>query len=191
VGVSEDLDATLKEHRLMYGESNVAHIRALSFTFPQQKAMQDVAKEWRDNVVQAGGSLSSWNDDPLIRAAERAVLDEEEDDDDDEDDWTMEMTAQAISMARTATAPHQVEPTVISPFAAAASQDDFESNVVTTTSSGILDFTQENVNKVLEEVRPYLIADGGNVSVERVDAEKLDVYLKLQGACGKNEKKRT
>ncbi len=94
-------------------------------------------------------------------------------------------------MARTATAPHQVEPTVISPFAAAASQDDFESNVVTTTSSGILEFTQENVNKVLEEVRPYLIADGGNVSVERVDAEKLDVYLKLQGACGKNEKKRT
>ena len=38
--------------------------------------------------------------------------------------------------------------------------------------------------KVLDEVRPYLIADGGNVSVERVDEETKNVYLKLEGACG-------
>ena len=37
---------------------------------------------------------------------------------------------------------------------------------------------------MLEEVRPYLIADGGNVSVQSVDEVTKNVYLKLEGACG-------
>jgi len=39
-----------------------------------------------------------------------------------------------------------------------------------------------NVDLVLEDVRPYLIADGGNVDV--VSVEDGVVSLKLQGACG-------
>ncbi|CAI9774264.1 unnamed protein product [Fraxinus pennsylvanica] len=44
------------------------------------------------------------------------------------------------------------------------------------------ELTVENVDKVLENVRPYLIADGGNVDV--VSVESGVVSLKLQGACG-------
>ncbi|CAJ1975884.1 unnamed protein product [Sphenostylis stenocarpa] len=45
-----------------------------------------------------------------------------------------------------------------------------------------LPLTQENVEKVLDEVRPGLMADGGNVALHEIDG--LVVVLKLQGACG-------
>lgn len=45
-----------------------------------------------------------------------------------------------------------------------------------------LALTQENVETVLDELRPYLMADGGNV--ELVDIEGPIVKLRLQGACG-------
>ncbi|EOD21094.1 hypothetical protein EMIHUDRAFT_60252, partial [Emiliania huxleyi CCMP1516] len=35
-----------------------------------------------------------------------------------------------------------------------------------------------------EQVRPYLVADGGNVAVVSVDAAMRNVYLRLEGACG-------
>ncbi|XP_062155770.1 nifU-like protein 1, chloroplastic [Alnus glutinosa] len=44
------------------------------------------------------------------------------------------------------------------------------------------ELTARNVDLVLEDVRPYLIADGGNVDV--VSVEDGVVSLKLQGACG-------
>lgn len=46
----------------------------------------------------------------------------------------------------------------------------------------VLPLTEENVEKVLEEVRPSLMADGGNVALHEIDG--LVVVLKLQGACG-------
>ncbi|HEY9805130.1 MAG TPA: NifU family protein [Candidatus Obscuribacterales bacterium] len=45
-----------------------------------------------------------------------------------------------------------------------------------------LALTSENVEKVLDELRPYLISDGGNV--ELVDIDGPVVRLRLQGACG-------
>ncbi|MDJ0898184.1 MAG: NifU family protein [Xenococcus sp. MO_188.B8] len=45
-----------------------------------------------------------------------------------------------------------------------------------------LALTTDNVETVLDELRPYLMADGGNV--ELVDIEGPIVKLKLQGACG-------
>lgn len=45
-----------------------------------------------------------------------------------------------------------------------------------------LELTGENVEKVLDEVRPYLIADGGDVELVEIDG--LVVRLKLNGACG-------
>ncbi|KAK1290314.1 hypothetical protein QJS10_CPB18g00169 [Acorus calamus] len=45
-----------------------------------------------------------------------------------------------------------------------------------------LPLTEENVERVLEEVRPGLMADGGNVALHEIDG--LVVVLKLQGACG-------
>jgi Fe-S cluster biogenesis protein NfuA len=49
-------------------------------------------------------------------------------------------------------------------------------------SAQTLQLTQQNVDIVLEDVRPYLIADGGNVDV--VSVQDGVISLKLQGACG-------
>jgi Fe-S cluster biogenesis protein NfuA len=45
-----------------------------------------------------------------------------------------------------------------------------------------LALTSENVETTLDEMRPYLMADGGNV--ELVEIEGPIVKLRLQGACG-------
>lgn len=42
--------------------------------------------------------------------------------------------------------------------------------------------TPENVEKVLDTMRPYLMADGGNVDLVEIDGPI--VKLRLQGACG-------
>lgn len=54
---------------------------------------------------------------------------------------------------------------------------------ITTSNSAVdLPLTAENVESVLDEIRPYLIADGGNVALHEIDGNV--VKLKLQGACG-------
>ncbi|NER79275.1 MAG: NifU family protein [Leptolyngbya sp. SIO1D8] len=45
-----------------------------------------------------------------------------------------------------------------------------------------LALTDENVETVLDEMRPYLMADGGNVELVEIDGPV--VRLRLQGACG-------
>ncbi|GLJ11306.1 hypothetical protein SUGI_0151580 [Cryptomeria japonica] len=45
-----------------------------------------------------------------------------------------------------------------------------------------LALTEENVEVVLDEVRPYLMSDGGNVKLHSIDGSV--VKLQLQGACG-------
>lgn len=45
-----------------------------------------------------------------------------------------------------------------------------------------LALTSENVEQVLDEMRPYLMADGGNVELVEIDGPI--VRLRLQGACG-------
>ncbi|KAJ0236927.1 NifU-like protein 2 [Hirschfeldia incana] len=42
--------------------------------------------------------------------------------------------------------------------------------------------TEENVESVLDEIRPYLMSDGGNVALHEIDGNV--VRVKLQGACG-------
>lgn len=46
----------------------------------------------------------------------------------------------------------------------------------------LLDLTWDNVDTVLEEMRPYLIQDGGNVKIAEIDGPV--VRLQLEGACG-------
>ena len=48
--------------------------------------------------------------------------------------------------------------------------------------SEALALTPENVETVLDELRPYLMADGGNVELVELDGPI--VKLRLQGACG-------
>ncbi len=45
-----------------------------------------------------------------------------------------------------------------------------------------LELTRDNIETVLDELRPYLMADGGNV--ELVEVEGPVVRVRLQGACG-------
>lgn len=45
-----------------------------------------------------------------------------------------------------------------------------------------LTLSPENVETVLDELRPYLMADGGNVELVEIDGPI--VKLRLQGACG-------
>lgn len=45
-----------------------------------------------------------------------------------------------------------------------------------------MELTSDNVEKVLDDLRPYLMSDGGNV--ELVEIEGPIVKLRLQGACG-------
>ena len=45
-----------------------------------------------------------------------------------------------------------------------------------------LELTSTNVETVLDEMRPYLMADGGNVELVEIDGPI--VKLRLQGACG-------
>jgi len=45
-----------------------------------------------------------------------------------------------------------------------------------------MELTLENVETVLDELRPYLMDDGGNVEVVELDGPI--VNLRLQGACG-------
>ena len=73
---------------------------------------------------------------------------------------------------------------VASPFAdgnsgAAAAEETSSSS---SSSSGPLELTMENVDMVLDEMRPYLMADGGNVAIREIDGGV--VRLELQGACG-------
>lgn len=46
----------------------------------------------------------------------------------------------------------------------------------------LLDLTWENVDMVLDKMRPYLIQDGGNVKIDEIDGPV--VRLQLEGACG-------
>lgn len=92
--------------------------------------------------------------------------------------YKMELARQTIPSILT----YQKEPAIskVSPFedaAAGNSAPDHE-------NSSYLELTVDNVNFVLEEVRPYLIADGGNVAVKAVHLETRSVELELQGACG-------
>lgn len=49
-------------------------------------------------------------------------------------------------------------------------------------STETMALTLENVETVLDELRPFLMADGGNVEVVEIDGPV--VKVRLQGACG-------
>lgn len=66
--------------------------------------------------------------------------------------------------------------TVVSPF------ENDEIEVEETVE--MLPLSTENVDTVLDEVRPYLISDGGNISIKSVSPETGVVKLVLEGACG-------
>ena len=71
-------------------------------------------------------------------------------------------------------------PVMVSPFAKEAMEESNDASDATATAT--VELTEENVDKALDEVRPYLVADGGNV--ELVSIEDGIVVVRLNGACG-------
>merc|ERR1719253_1006117 len=98
VSITRDLAADLAHFLSQKGPKEVAHLRALSFSYPQKAVMEDFAAGWRAQVTEAGGSMGDWGAVPKDAggAAEAATImagdayrpdeDEDEDEDDGDDD---------------------------------------------------------------------------------------------------------
>jgi len=43
--------------------------------------------------------------------------------------------------------------------------------------------TRDKISKTIEKVRPYLVADGGDIELKEI-TDDLTVKVELQGACG-------
>lgn len=205
VGITRDLAAALRAHVAARGPKSVAHLRALSFSFPQKGVMEDMAAEWRAKAGEAGGNAPSmaWADDgkvaddgedavaaaaekarqeELIRIIEQSAMYDDEDDDDDydyydDDDEDSTSSAASLFVDKTDQAGTDTD-SVTSPFESDGSK------VNANGDDKPLEFNMENVDRVLDEIRPYLISDGGNCRIDRIDEEKQNVYLVLEGACG-------
>mmetsp|Transcript_93193 Transcript_93193/g.269163 ORF Transcript_93193/g.269163 Transcript_93193/m.269163 type:complete len:220 (+) Transcript_93193:105-764(+) len=72
--------------------------------------------------------------------------------------------------------------TIVSPFDNEGSADTTTTTLPDMADKGPLELTWDNVELVLDDMRPYLIQDGGNVVIAEIDGPV--VYLELQGACG-------
>lgn len=78
--------------------------------------------------------------------------------------------------------------TIISPFDNTAERGDDDAAVATYAPSSkdplysdeVLDLTWENVELVLEEMRPYLIQDGGNVAIQDIDGPVVRLELQVR-----------
>lgn len=183
VGTTQDLYSTLLTWESKVGK--ISRIRALSFSStlaPQPLAMQEIVQQWKQQALDAGATLMEWIDpSPYV---------DDYDEDDDNDDYDVEMRAQSMAVT---------EGVIVSPFAGTAAE---AAAPTTATDNKDIDainadlplpFTVESVDRVLDEVRPYLVADGGNVAVVSVLVEedtvnrgnsKKTVQLMLEGACG-------
>mmetsp|Transcript_629 Transcript_629/g.1006 ORF Transcript_629/g.1006 Transcript_629/m.1006 type:complete len:434 (-) Transcript_629:71-1372(-) len=198
-----DLYTALSAHVAEKGSENVAHVRVVSYNVPNDEKMRGQMREWVGLADGAGAKLvrDKWSQDmPVVADVEedeptiltdaqgndvRNYLYDDDDDDDDDDEWEEEMMAQSLeSMNRSNSGSGgddaaNGDSSVISPFS-----NEEEDEVIKLGKT--LEFTAENVDSVLNEVRPYLISDGGNVSVKKVEptASSNKVYLQLEGACG-------
>lgn len=72
---------------------------------------------------------------------------------------------------------------IISPFDTTAgdSQEAAATTTATTTEKleGPLELTWDNVEKVLDEMRPFLIQDGGNVAITEIDGPVVRLELQV------------
>jgi NifU-like domain len=78
--------------------------------------------------------------------------------------------------------------TIVSPFDESNTDSNSAKTKATTTTTttappkkddGPLDLTWENVELVLDEMRPYLIQDGGNVAITEIDGPVVRLELQV------------
>ena len=70
--------------------------------------------------------------------------------------------------------------TIVSPFDDSAdSREGYTATDPVELDEGPLELTEENVELVLEEMRPYLIKDGGNVVIDEIDGPVVRLQLQV------------
>ncbi len=188
ISITKDLLSDLESLTSTYGSSQIGYVKALSFAYPQKSAMMETANRWAGMVMEEGGSLG------LVQQTERTQEEKDElvrlmmetaeydDDDDDDDEFEFDDDEPAPLFVDKTNENSAAAEEVVSPFS--GDEAVVEMPEYSSTSETNLEFNLENVDKVLDEIRPYLISDGGNVSIDRVDVETRSVYLVLEGACG-------
>ena len=116
VGVSMDLQQSLVGYAEETSQDK-CFVRALSFSFPQEQAMNDVASQWRELARKAGAQLQGTGIYDL-RQEQLAVMEamsmmDDDDDDDDDDDWDLD----DVDMASSSSLTDSQSTVVVSPFA--------------------------------------------------------------------------
>lgn len=72
------------------------------------------------------------------------------------------------------------ESTIVSPFE--NNEEASSASAVSTATPATLDLTYDNVEAVLDEMRPYLIQDGGNVVIQEIDGPVVKLELQVSSS---------
>ena len=181
VGISLNIVKDIKRHYDFHGSIIVNSIRVQSFAQPNIDALTAYKNElvrqtnpWGNALGATGWNIDSTsNTDNIINLPNEKIINDED---------KLKSLKQTIAEVT-------AEDAIISPFDIENSNNNNNNNnndmtMKIAASDNILEFSKENVDKVLNEIRPYLIADGGNVAVAEIDIEKYTVSLILEGACG-------
>eukprot|EP00172_Hildenbrandia_rubra_P002691 Plantae.Rhodophyta-Hildenbrandia_rubra.ctg3742.p1 GENE.Plantae.Rhodophyta-Hildenbrandia_rubra.ctg3742~~Plantae.Rhodophyta-Hildenbrandia_rubra.ctg3742.p1 ORF type:complete len:429 (-),score=91.32 Plantae.Rhodophyta-Hildenbrandia_rubra.ctg3742:2711-3997(-) len=208
IGMGRDVGKEVSALNDKFGEK-VHGVRIKTWTFPKREEMISIKEEWSKEYIDGDDVNGEWEKvarEGWLKGDERAkweekktklrkamadmsLVDELEElerlEDSEEariqreniskaveaDDWSGEIDKQTAETVGKANAS-----TVVSPFASNSTGSQSES------SKNLLALTNENVEAVLDEVRPYLVSDGGNVSL--LSIENNNINLQLEGACG-------
>jgi len=75
---------------------------------------------------------------------------------------------------------------IVSPFDSSSSENDSDVATYSPTEptelgeDELLELTEDNVEMVLDEMRPYLIQDGGNVAIAEIDGPVVRLELQVR-----------
>ena len=181
IGISNDIGSDIKKmkEKLHDDDIRLKSIRVQSF---DNSPETEVMLAYRNELVRQIGGEPEGNKEGWLGSSSSGSSGVINFDEDEEATNTNNLAAltSAINKNRELTetaSSSAVETTeqIVSPFS--------EESITPSDGKG-LEFNVENVDKVLDEIRPYLVADGGNVAIASLDNDTRDVRLILQGACG-------
>lgn len=170
--------STIENELLRGRDANCApEIRTLlkfaAFVGGHLDGVLEVEEETANRIVNIFESMDFGDEDPeIVRMSQdllRTTVGLNDDDDDDFEDDDLDLRKDAV----------------VSPFSSdAETASSSDAAAAAKTDDAPLVFDADGVDRVLDQVRPYLVSDGGNVSVHSVDPVTKNVYLVLEGACG-------
>ena len=183
VGSSNTVYNEIKEYYDHHGHKTVNSVRVQTFAQPKPELLESYKKELISQTNPWGNRAGSafsliQKSDNLVEAINDDNNNNNNNDNNNKNDINSlrEKIIKQKESIRSGNSDNSNDNDVIqSPFISATSNSN---------SNLYLDFTKENVDKVLDEVRPYLIQDGGNVAVVSIDESTRSISLSLQGACG-------